>query len=406
MTRARDIADIVSGNFSIPAGSLTNAVPADGSITTAKLANDAVTAAKLAAGAAPVTGFRNLLINGDMRIAQRKSGALTVSNNVNEGYSIVDRWALNFNNGCGGAITYDHSTDAPVGFSRSAKLQCSTTNTSFSTHHYCEFRQRIEAQFINHIGYGTSSGKQMTLSWYMKAVSHSHPITVRFRTLGGTTEYYAKSYTPTANWARYTCTIPASATATISNDNSAGFEVAFVIAAASGSTGGLSSDSTAWQTTRVNYRDDIANFLNSTSNIIYFTGCQLEVNETDTATEFDHRPFSDELARCERYFWKTYNYDIRVGLANSGSQLTGSVDSTQSWFALQVPHVQMRDQPTRVIYNPNTGATSSLRSDSNNHPANITGTSDHGGGAVYAQNSSIGTSNFVKAHLTMDAELG
>lgn len=42
------MADIVSGNFSIPSGALSNAIPADGSITTAKLANDAVTAAKLA----------------------------------------------------------------------------------------------------------------------------------------------------------------------------------------------------------------------------------------------------------------------------------------------------------------------------------------------------------------------
>lgn len=48
MTRALDMARIVSGNFAIPSGSLGNAVPADGSISTAKLADDAVTSAKLA----------------------------------------------------------------------------------------------------------------------------------------------------------------------------------------------------------------------------------------------------------------------------------------------------------------------------------------------------------------------
>jgi len=48
MTRARDFADVISGNFAIPSGSLSNAVPADGSITTAKLADDAITAAKIA----------------------------------------------------------------------------------------------------------------------------------------------------------------------------------------------------------------------------------------------------------------------------------------------------------------------------------------------------------------------
>lgn len=48
MTRALDMARIVSGNFAIPSGSLGNAVPADGSISTAKLADDAVTSAKIA----------------------------------------------------------------------------------------------------------------------------------------------------------------------------------------------------------------------------------------------------------------------------------------------------------------------------------------------------------------------
>ena len=48
MTRARDFASVISGNFAIPAGSLGNAVPADGSITTAKLADDAITSAKIA----------------------------------------------------------------------------------------------------------------------------------------------------------------------------------------------------------------------------------------------------------------------------------------------------------------------------------------------------------------------
>ena len=47
MTRARDFADVISGQFDIPVGSLDNAVVGDGGITTAKLADAAVTTAKL-----------------------------------------------------------------------------------------------------------------------------------------------------------------------------------------------------------------------------------------------------------------------------------------------------------------------------------------------------------------------
>ena len=50
MTRARDMANIAAGSFSIPSGSLTNAVPAAGSITNAMLASGAITSADLPAG--------------------------------------------------------------------------------------------------------------------------------------------------------------------------------------------------------------------------------------------------------------------------------------------------------------------------------------------------------------------
>jgi len=38
MSNARNLAGIVTGSYAIPAGALSNAVPADGSITAAKLA--------------------------------------------------------------------------------------------------------------------------------------------------------------------------------------------------------------------------------------------------------------------------------------------------------------------------------------------------------------------------------
>ena len=47
MTRARDFADVISGQFDLPVGSLDNAVVGDGDITTAKLADAAVTTAKM-----------------------------------------------------------------------------------------------------------------------------------------------------------------------------------------------------------------------------------------------------------------------------------------------------------------------------------------------------------------------
>tara|TARA_R100000278_G_scaffold105448_1_gene81945 strand:- start:5960 stop:6595 length:636 start_codon:yes stop_codon:yes gene_type:complete len=67
MSNARNLSDIVGGNFDIPAGSLDNAVPANGSITTAKLADDAVTSAKLATGAVGADALSSSAISsGDL----------------------------------------------------------------------------------------------------------------------------------------------------------------------------------------------------------------------------------------------------------------------------------------------------------------------------------------------------
>ena len=109
-----------------------------------------------------VTGRKNLIINGAMQVAQRGTSA-TVSDQSNEGHSTLDRWRTNFNNGLGGAISFSQSTDAPSGFANSLKFQCSTTDTSLSTNEYLSIHQRIEAQNLQLLGYGTSDAKSYDL---------------------------------------------------------------------------------------------------------------------------------------------------------------------------------------------------------------------------------------------------
>ena len=154
----------------------------------------------------------------------------------------------------------------------------------------------------------------------MKTVNYTDPISLALETKDGTAEYFVKSYTPTTSWARYTCTVPASTSATIANDNGNGMEVKFVIAGTSGGTHAASSDSTAWSTTRADYRNNIGNFVASTSNEIYITGVQLQVGE---ATDFKHRLFDDELERCQRYFYKGGSTD-RLRLAQYVSSHKGN----------------------------------------------------------------------------------
>ena len=78
------------------------------------------------------------------------------------------------------------------------------------------------------------------------------------------------------------------------------------------------------------------NIAGTTSNIFALAGVQIE--EGSTQTDFEHRPFSVELALCQRYY-------IRYG-ATTGSYATGMcVTATRTDVAVHLP-VPLRAAPT------------------------------------------------------------
>src|SRR6056300_1144345 len=74
--------------------------------------------------------FRNIIINGDMSIAQRGTSETGLSNT--SGYFTCDRWR--FLTSGTGTWTQSQSTDVPTGqgFANSIKLDCTTANTQSS----------------------------------------------------------------------------------------------------------------------------------------------------------------------------------------------------------------------------------------------------------------------------------
>jgi hypothetical protein len=322
----------------IKVNSIKNTSTDDGGIAIDNSGHVQVDGVQLPTGGA--LSNRNLIINGAMNIAQRNTGSVTVSNSSNEGYSTVDRWFLNFNDAIGGAVSFTQSSDSPAGFANSAKITCSTTDTSFSANQYVALNQRIEAQNLQMLSYGSSDAVSMTLSWYMKTTTYTGPISVVLFTDDGTAEYFAVSVTPTTSWARYSVTIPGSTTASINNDNGRGMYVQFVLAGNTSSSIASSSDSTAWSTTRADFRDDVGNILSSTSNVFFLTGVQLEVGEKETP--FEHRSIGDELAKCHRYYQRytsTTNEGFTIGV-------TGVFNTTTDAAHVFYFPVEMRAAPS------------------------------------------------------------
>ena len=111
-------------------------------------------------------GGRNLLINGAMQVAQRATSATTASD-ASGAYDTIDR--LKIWEDTDGAYTSEQSTTAPEGFGTSVKFQVTTADTSLSSAQYSCIAQIIEGQNAQHLSYGTSAAKDITVSFYVRS---------------------------------------------------------------------------------------------------------------------------------------------------------------------------------------------------------------------------------------------
>ena len=242
-------------------------------------------------------GVRNLIINGDMKIAQRGTSETGITA---FGYFTIDRWKHdNYN---AGTWTMSQDTDVPSGqgFSKSLKMTCTTAQSSLPADARLQQGYRIEGQHLQHLKYGSSSAESVTLSFWVKT-NKTGTYVINLYDLDNSKNIGSQYTVSSADtWEKKTLTFSGNTLNNFDNDNNASLLIEFWFGAGSDKTTG--TPPTTWtaidQTTRaggitVNLADTVSNYIN-------ITGVQLEVG--DTATPFEHRPYDMELARCQRYY--------------------------------------------------------------------------------------------------------
>jgi len=288
-------------------------------------------AAELAAliGSQTALSNRNLVINGAMQVAQRGTSVTGVTG---DGYQAVDRWRTN--SGSLGTFTLSQSTDAPDGFATSHKYDCTTADASPAAGDFLIFEQRVEAQNLQQLNYGTSSPNRITLSFYVKSNKTGTYIAELALPDASNNSNNQQSYTiNSANtWERKTLSYVGNTTDAINNDNGIGMNVFFWLGAGSNFTSGTLTQNTWANTSAANRAVGQVNLADSTSNEWLITGVQLELGEQ--ATPFEHRSFGDELARCQRYF------------AYAQAGITGAAVSSTHLCLTYYPRVEFRALPT------------------------------------------------------------
>ena len=275
---------------------LTSADLEDNIISTAKIQDNAVTAAKYV----EAPSFRNLIINGDMSIAQRGT---SVSSITSSGYRTMDRWYFNTDLG---TWTMSQETDVPTGqgFAKSLKLDCTTANASPSAGNFLVLEQKIEGQMLQQLKKGTSNAESLTLSFWVKSSKTGTYIAELFDNDNSRQISQAYTINSASTWEKKTLTFAGDTTGTLNNDN--GLSLTLALWLGGGSTWTSGTLNTSWNSnTNANRAVGVVNLADNTANNFYITGVQLEVGTS--ASDFEFLPYDVNLQRCKRYYMKLGN---------------------------------------------------------------------------------------------------
>ena len=302
------------------------------------------------------TGRRNLVINGDMQVAQRSSSAVQAGNGT---YNTVDRmmtWS-----GGSGTFTGSQSTghQLATGHDTAFKVDVTGADTSIAAGDYYEFLQRIEAKNLQHLRWGTAAAQKLQVSFWVRATKTG--VQSLFVSKQGTGTDYRNVFNYTINasdtWEHKIIEVPALTASTIANDASTYVQVGWILAMGSDFQNGTAG---TWTTNSFFTTSNTVNHMDSTSNDFYVTGFQVEVG--DTATEFEYRSFDEELFSCQRYFQL-----ISGGCfpAASASTLEGSVTRREMRVAptIGATAVLKAEDPSVTVYTQSSAVVTTVNAD-------------------------------------------
>jgi hypothetical protein len=338
-----------------------------------------------AAAASPYV-LKNRIINGDMRIDQRNNGA-SVTGAAGSVYS-ADRFAIFSSQASkftaqqnAGAVT------PPTSFVNYLGITSSSAYTVGASEAF-RIQQPIEGLNIADLDWGTANAKTVTLSFWVRSSLTG--------TFGGALcnnapdRSYPFTFTiSSANtWEYKTVTIAGDTTGTWLTTNGTGIRVYFSLG--TGST--LSGTANTWQSGFYSAPTGSTSVVGTNGATFYITGVQLEIGTS--ATPFERRLYGQELANCQRYYFKT---KTNSGFGPLYIAANSSTTAGRGFFFLPV---EMRVAPTGVNItgstpNVGTGTYTSTGIDRATHTCvmlSLVGTGFTSGGASAVYGNADGTS--------------
>ena len=280
------------------------------------LASDGTATAQLSSlNGGALSGARNRIINGDMRIDQRNAGA-SVTLSTTTQYP-VDRFPA-YKATSGATLTAQRSTTAPAGFTNSIIFTASTGATP-AAGDINAFWQFIEGFNVADLGWGTASAQSITVSfWVRSSITGTYSFSLNNN---ASNRFYVATYAVnTANtWEYKTVTIAGDTSGTWLTDNSTGIQVTWDLGYGSNFNGSAG----AWGSSLIRRTSGSVQLITTTGATFYITGIQVESGST--ATPFERRSYGQELALCQRYFETAGGVYLQQTRADTGTKIVGTI---------------------------------------------------------------------------------
>ena len=288
---------------------------------------------------------RNLVINGAMMVAQRGTSSTAIADVG--AYGSVDRFQMVGANLDQLAMLQKQTSDGPDGFSKCFEFDVTTPENALDADDLVYMRYKVEGQDLEPFFNANGTGKNFTLSFYVKAYQAGTYQLNIYKSDGP--RFITRTYTISSSgvWQRVVLNFPGDGNTTgMLQTTGAGFNISWIFAAGTNYTSG--SQSTNWGGWPGNPGFAAGHAVNSASsanNYFRITGVQLEVG--NIATEFEHRSFGEELALCQRYC-QAYGSKNPGDIGGRIAHGTWS-NGTQARATIHLP-VQMRAIPSIHSY--------------------------------------------------------
>jgi hypothetical protein len=251
----------------------------------------------------------NLLHNGAMQVSERYPGVpyglANTQASVTASVYVVDRWQ--FVVSALGTWTVSQSDDSPAGFGSSLKLDNTTADASPAAADYAYISQALEGQDVQILQKGLATAESVTISFKVKSAKTGvHIVEI---TDVDNTRHISASYSISVadTWESHEVTFAGDTTGAFDNDIAASLRLNFWVAAGSNFTSGTLA--TSWAAvTAANSAVGQVNVADNTANNFLLSGVKMEIGTSSTA--YAHKSFAEELAICQRYFWRIINTDL------------------------------------------------------------------------------------------------